>query len=592
VRESNRQRFVANEGAWRMAVSVAVVSGLFSLIVCVLLIANYLLIRATDPLNSPELLALRQQLVDAPATDDTLVQQIRALDLLARKAFFTSQAHLRYGGQLLLGGVVVLLIALKLAGRWRPKIPTPEGQIEATEYWGSIAQSKQFIAFAGAALVVASLLAAYLAASEIPLAPRQPGPNVESQAAVAEDAPPAADEVFPTWETMQKNWPSFRGPGGFGVAHYTTAPTDWDGASGRGIRWTAKAPLPGFGSPVVWDDRLFLSGATEDVREVYCYDADTGELVWQKALDPFPGTPPGPPKVSEDTGYAAPTMAVHGTRAFAIFANGDLACFDRDGRLLWGRGLGMPDNHYGHASSLIAYQNLLFVQYDHNTEAKLLALDVVTGEQAWVAAREKISWASPACVPTAFGFQLILNSESNVDAYDPPTGRLLWSEQCLDGEVAPSPAYASGIVFSANDYAVAAAIRLSGADGAVQSEVVWEWEDSLPDVSSPVGSDRHFYIATSMGEIVCLDVQTGAKVWTEEFDDGFYASPIVVGDRIYAADREGTTQIFTTGPAFERIGSPALHEPISATPAFLDGRIYVRTAEHLVCIERQDGQPS
>jgi outer membrane protein assembly factor BamB len=180
---------------------------------------------------------------------------------------------------------------------------------------------------------------------------------------------------------------------------------------------------------------------------------------------------------------------------------------------------------------------------------------------------------------------LILSSEDDVDAYDPRSGKLLWSEQCLGGEVAPSPSFGGSTIFVANEYAIASAIRLDTSGATTQTEVVWQWEESLPEVASPVATDEHCYIATSMGEIVCLDIETGDKVWTQEFDKGFYSSPILVGDRVYALDRDGTMQIFKTGPRFEMIGSPKLAEPTSATPAYLDSRIYIRTDDHIICIE-------
>ena len=576
IREEKRRRFESNESARRLATVVAVVSGLFCFIVSILLVAHCAQMRAMKPLDDPVLLQLRQQLADAAAQDEELVERIRALDLLARKAFFTSQAHLRMGGHLLLGGVVVLLISLRLSARWSAQPPVPADEDLSQEYWRSGGRAKELIAFAAVLLLIVSLLAAYLTPMRIPAVSPEQGDQAQAVA-------------FPDWETVRQNWPSFRGPGGYGVAYYTNAPTDWDGESGRNIRWKAEVPLPGFNSPVVWGDRLLLSGATKENREVYCYDTDTGDLVWKLHLANLPGTPEKAPNVGEDTGYAAPTLAVHGDRAFAIFANGDLVCCDLDGNQLWGFGLGTPDTHYGHSSSLIAHDNLLLVQYDDNSEARLMAFDVETGARAWIAPRKRISWSSPAYIHTPLGVQLILSSEEDVDAYDPRSGELLWSEQCLGGEVAPSPSFGGSTIFVANEYAIASAIRLDTSGATTQTEVVWQWDESLPEVASPVATDEHCYIATSMGEIVCLDIETGEKVWSQEFDKGFYSSPISVGDRVYAVDREGTMQIFKTGPRFELVGSPKLAEPTSATPAYLDGRIYLRTHDHIICIEETSG---
>jgi outer membrane protein assembly factor BamB len=577
---------------------VAFLSGAFLLIVCATLIVNYVQVRATDPLDNPALLNLREQFAESPGPDKDIIEQIRALDLLSRKAFFTSQEQLRTGGILLLCGAIVFLVSFRLAARWNPVPPSLQDKPGRPDYWRTMAQSKELITGVSVILALVALTAGYLTRYELPVL-SEPATLPDAQD-TAQTAPAPTDATpqeapatstkgdAPDWEAMQQQWPSFRGPGGFGVAYYTTAPMQWDGESGENIRWKVEAPAPGFNSPVVWDNRVFLSNATKEMREVFCYDTESGEQLWKQALPAFPGTPADPPKVSDDTGYAASTMAVHGDRAFAIFATGDLACYDIEGNLLWGKNVGVPDNHYGHSSSLIAYQDLLFVQLDDKANPRLLALDIATGEERWVAQREKISWASPSCIPTSFGMQIVLASELKADAYDPATGTLLWSEECLDGEVAPSPAFGADTVFVANEYAIATAIRITETDGEVQSEIAWEWEDALPEVSSPVASDEHCYIATSFGEIVCLDIKTGEETWLQEFMEGFYASLIRVGDRIYAIDLEGVTRIFRTGETFELIGEPELGEPTYATPAYLDKRIYVRTESHLLCIEDHD----
>jgi len=584
--DGRKPEFASNRAAWRLAAVAATVSGLFVLIVCISLITNYLTLIATQPLDNPELLRMRDELAAAPDTDEALIEQVRVLDLVSRKAFFTNQEHLRLGGELLLLGTAIFLIAVRLAARWNPKLPAPKETRGQLGYWESIAQARKLITGFAVILVVISLGAAWLTRNELhfPVMPTE-----TSQENLAETVSVPENESFPGWEAMQQQWPSFRGPGGFGVAYHTTAPIQWDGVSGEGIRWKVEAPATGFNSPVVWDKRIFLSGATEDERTVYCYDTESGELLWQSALPAFPGTPEKPPEVTEDTGYAASSMAAHGDRVFAIFANGDLACLSFEGELLWGRNLGVPDNHYGHASSLIAYEDLLFVQLDDKTNPRLLALDIFTGKERWAAQRSKISWASPVCIPAPSGAQLVLASERNADAYDPKTGGLLWTEECLDGEVAPSPAYGGGHVFVANEYAQAAAIRLNGTGAAATPEIVWEWDEALPDIASPVGSEDHFYIATPFGELVCLDISNGENVWTEEFDDGFQSSPVLAGDRIYALDQAGVMRIVRSGAAFELIGSPELGEPAYATPAFLDNRIYVRTERHLFCIEGNNG---
>jgi len=607
-REQRKRRFTPNEMIWMAAVGVAVVSGLFSLVVSILLIANYVQVQAITPLDNPELLKLRQQLAAAPEADKNseaasyrpaadLVDQIRTLDLLTRKAFFTSQAHLKMGGYLLLGGVAVLLAAWRTAARCRPRLPQPDVAPPSKWYWTSRARAGGLVASAGALWVVVALLAAFFTRLDFPRAGTLP-PAGPAQVTLAQNAENAT--TYPSWEVMQRNWPSFRGPGGYGLAYYTTAPTEWDAGTGKNIKWKTQVPLQGANSPVVWDQRLFLSGATESAREVYCFDTESGQLLWRRVLEKLPGTPDKPPKVGDETGYAAPSMIAHGDRVCAIFANGDLVCYDVEGNLKWGKNLGVPDNHYGHSSSLMAYQNLLFIQYDQNSNGKLLALDLAEGHEVWSVIRQKISWASPICVNTPFGLELVVNSEKNVDAYDPLTGQPVWELACLDGEVAPSPAYGGGMFFVANDNATATAIRFNtevascrpATDTNEQTprpEIAWQWDEALPDVASPVGSGQYFYVTTSRGQIVCLDSSTGKAAWGQDYDNGFYASPILVGDRIYAVDRRGTTYVFKTGPTYELIATSRLGEDVFATPAFMDGRIYFRTEKNLFCIANSNG---
>ena len=159
-------------------------------------------------------------------------------------------------------------------------------------------------------------------------------------------SPPSAEELL-------KNWPRFRGPLGSGVSAVPDMPTRWDAASGEGIAWKSPVPLPGNSSPIVWRDSVFLTGATEESREVYCFAAADGALRW-KWVVPADGEAAEPPEVSEDTGYAAPTMATDGLRVFAAFANGDFAAADLQGQQVWVRHFGPLKNAYGHASSLAA----------------------------------------------------------------------------------------------------------------------------------------------------------------------------------------------------------------------------------------------
>ena len=555
-----KKEFESNEFWWRLSWAVAVVAGFFSLVVFVLLLLNYLQVEAVDPVDNLLLTQMRQEYAALPQEDPALAQRIRDLDLLNRKAFFNSQGHLRTGAWLLLAGVSVFLIAFKNAMRWRRTRPVLETEPAADREFLARENARQYVLWAGVVLLALGLGTSLLTqralsgtTPETATAPAEAAPAEETVAAASptpEASAAAAAFTPPSWEEMQVNWPSFRGPGSNGVAHFTTAPVAWDIETGTGVRWKAEVPLPGYNSPVIWGDHLYVSGADETTRTVYCFNTEDGTLLWTQDVAGLPGEPAEAPKVSDDTGFAAPTLVAHGDRVCAIFANGDLVSFDREGNLMWGRNVGLPNNHYGHSSSLIAYGKLLFVQFDQKKDPKLLALDIATGEPVWTVQRTAISWASPVLAETPWGMQLLLNSESNIDAYEPLTGTLIWTLECLGGEVAPSPCYSNGMVFTANEYAIASGIQLSAVDGQVEAAIAWEFEDLLPEVSSPIGDGERFYFGTSFGTFVCLDAKTGEELWENEFDAGFFSSPVLAGDRIYNrrqrwrhAHRAGSTGI-------------------------------------------------
>jgi len=575
-----KREFEKNDFLARLFTAITVVSGLFSIVVFMLLLINYLQIERADPVDNLMLTKMRQEYAALPEKDEALAQRIRDLDLITRKAYFTTQTHLRTGAILLFIGVSVFMVSAKYSIRWRRTAPSTEGLPTADQEFLAFAESRQLIMWAGIGLLGAGLGTTVMTQSIV----ANGGMPVAVASEAPADAAPAAPA--PTWEAMEKNWPSFRGPGSGGTAFFKTAPTDWDLEANKGIRWKVAIPLPGANSPVIWDNKLFVSGADEKTREIYCFDVNDGKELWKQAIAGIAPEPATPLKVNEETGFAAPSLVVHGAQVFAIFANGDLVSLDMDGKQIWAINVGIPENHYGHSSSLLAYDKFLYVQLDQKKAPKLMALDIATGKQVWMAARKTISWASPILAQTAFGPQLILNSETTVDAYDPITGKLQWSQECLGGEVAPSPAYSNGVVFAANEYATGTAIQIEKTDTGSAPKVLWEFDELLPEVSSPVGDGERFYFGTAAGVLVCLDAKTGTKLWEQEFTDGFYSSPVLVGDRIYIADREGQMFIVKASSTYELIAQRSLGESTFATPAFMDGRIYLRTSGHLYCIEQ------
>jgi len=386
--------------------------------------------------------------------------------------------------------------------------------------------------------------------------------------------PQAAVMSAPSRDAIMRNWPNLRGPFGQGIAYNVTPPIDFDAAAGKNVRWKTPIPRPGASSPVVWEGRVFLTGADKSAREIYCFDAANGKMLWRQAAR----QPADVPKVSEEFGHAASTGATDGKLFFAIFSTGDLMAVDVMGAIAWTRALGTPKSSYGYASSLIAYKHL-FVQIDDSNSAVLYALDPATGKTVWQKKRAvRPSWASPIIAISGDRETVVLAENPTASAYDVHTGAVVCSTKCLGGEVAPSPAYARGTIIVANEHARLSAVSLAS------GTVAWSGEDDLPNVASPLATEDFVFTANSSGVVSCYAIGTGRKLWTHEFDDSFYPSPILAAGRIYAMDNGGTMHVFRASKAFVSIADSKLGEESVATPAFAGDTMFIRGKGNLYCV--------
>ena len=265
-----------------------------------------------------------------------------------------------------------------------------------------------------------------------------------------------------------------------------------------------------------------------------------------------------------------------------MFANGDMICLDMEGNRVWARNLGIPDNHYVHASSLIMLKDKIFIQYDTNKIRKLIGLNAATGQTAWETIRKgKISWASPILAEINGKYQVILSTDPMVAGYDAESGKELWSVNCMMGEVGPSPAFGSGLIFAANEYAKLVAID------PVKKAKVWESDEYLPEVASPVSANGLLFIATSYGVLACYDAKSGQKYWVKEDSPGFYSSPVIVDNKLYTFNTAGKMRVFEVAKTEKILGEGNAAEKVTTTPAFKDGRMYLRTPKFIYCIGKK-----
>ena len=608
----------------------ALVSGIFCGVVALLLILNFWHMKQHEPLESATIEALVKRLAQEPNNLE-LKEEIRSFDLLARKAYFISRWQVKTGTWLLLIGGIVLAISLKMYTDLRARIEQPEEVTE--ELLKARANSQYWLFLAGGLILGFALVAAYLsndylkeyrqmAAGEpavetggdvevIELFPAESTPGQTGADSLSGGEPATGEEiqagrqatgdgtgtevadpsggVLPATtraasgfnrEDFRKNHATFRGYMGLGVSYHRNIPESWNGPSGQNIKWKVALSKPGYNSPVLWEDKLFVSAGDNAARIVACYNRHTGQLIWEQAVKDIPGSPASMPRVTNDTGLAAPTMAVDGKRVYAIFATGDVVAFDMDGNKVWGRNLGVPNNHYGHSSSLQVWENKLVIQYDTNAKGRMLALSTATGETIWDVERPvNISWASPALIDVDGKIQIVTTSDPYVSGHDLETGAEVWKVEAMMGEVAPSIAFEDGLVFATNEYA-----RLIAVEPKPGAEFTWEDDEYLAEVASPVAHAGLLYVATSYGVLVCYDTKTGEKYWEKEFNDGFYSSPMIAEGKLYIIDRGGVTHIFKADKTGTLIAEPELGEPGDALPVFADGVLYLRTSKNLYCI--------
>jgi outer membrane protein assembly factor BamB len=561
---------------YHSAVATAVIGGVFSLIVLTLLVVNFFQTSVTLPKWEEQLQTLKDEIRGKP-DDQQLLSQIRQLDLQIRK-FRIRRLDFSYKGTFLLfGGVAVLLIGVKWAATYKKKMPMPQLRSDLQD------EQTRKAMFARLAVTIGAVVLGLGALSLVMIYDLQ---------FTIYDFQSSFDNRK---SEISKNWHRFRGPSGSGVSAYTNIPTSWNGKTGEGILWKTKVPLPGNNSPVVWDDRVFLSGADKSNQQVYCFDAFSGELLWSGDVTHV-SQDAKQAEVFEYTGFAASTVTTDGRRVYAIFPTGDVVCFDFEGRKIWQKNLGIPNSAYGYASSLEMYQNLLLIQYDQGGAkdglSKFLALDGFSGRVVWETKRPvDSSWTTPIIADLGDQYQLITVAVPWVIAYDPADGTEIWRAECISGDAAPSPIYAGGLVFVIEPDTRLIAIKPDGRGDVTKTHIAWKTERGGPNICSPVSNGKVVFILFSEGLIRCHKVTDGTLVWEKDLRENFQASPSIVGDKLYLLDEEGVMYIIEIGPEYKELAKCELYEKCSASPAFADGCIYIRGLENLYGIGLAANRP-
>ena len=594
--------------------NIAILSAIFIVTLSIMLVTNYFQIKDVTPLQT-EVVESLKQLNDSGVDVAGLQDQIRQLDLLARKAYFVRMDHLEAGLYILLGMFLAFILSLRYYFKDLKEIPAME--IDPVDDWLIKTNARRYVLVGASGLAALAVVFALLSMPGLKKAEGQADPAAgeltaeatESASSSSDESPaPAEAADAAEGETLaatpeatapaagpaengeaaqapaqapasNASYQGFRGNDSNGYSTAKNVPTKWNLADGSNILWKQSVPRSGHNSPVIVGNNVFFSGADDQARELYCYDLNTGEKRWTVSASGIPGSPKTMPKTSHGTGLAASTVVADGGHVCAIFATGDMICADTNGKLLWSKNVGVPDNHYGYASSLLLFRDMVIVQYDNQANPRVFALDLATGAEKWSKSRpEKITWSSPIIATVNNQPQLVLMGNPAITAYNPTNGEQLWRVECLTGEVGSSPCSANGVVFGASEYSKLVAIN--GADGSV----LWESTDYLPEVSSPVATKDNLYLATSYGVVAAFDAKTGELRKEHDLGVEFYSSPVIVGGKMYLFSNSGKMHIFSADNEFQLLDSFETGETTMSTPAFTDGKIVVRTESSIYCV--------
>jgi len=401
---------------------------------------------------------------------------------------------------------------------------------------------------------------------------------------------------------MADNWGHWRGPTGNGIALNAEPPTSWSAT--KNIKWKVEIPGRSSGSPVVWDDSVYVVSSVPTGKangrlpnldfKLFCFDRKNGKKLWEQTA--VTATP------HEDThatnGFASASPCTDGKHVYAHFGSRGLYCYTMDGKLVWKRddfGNMQTRLMFGEGSSPTIEGNKILVPWDHDGPSALYALDKLTGKTIWKTPRdEPTCWATPLVAEFAGKKQVIMNGQSFARSYDLETGKELWrcagqTERPVASAVADKDL---AFVGSGHKGSFLGAFRMDGTgDIKGTNKVAWSLDRDTPDIGSPIlSSGRIYFYKGKSGQLSCVDAATGKPYYMASRIPGVestYASPVAAGGYVFLTGRNGTTVVIKDANELSIIQTNSLGEPVDATPAPVGNELFVRGEKHLFCIAKQ-----
>ncbi len=383
------------------------------------------------------------------------------------------------------------------------------------------------------------------------------------------------------------DWPQFRGPNSDGHAVGPATPVEWSDT--KNVAWKASIPGLGWSSPVVVDGKVYLTTAVPRGEglslRVMALDTRTGKTIWDREVRAIEKVP----SIHTKNSHASPTPLVRDGSVFVHFgAQGMARLAAADGELQWTcLELDYPPLH-GNGGSPVLHDGKLVVVCDGSKDPFVAAIDAKTGKVAWrpprgVKARLTHSFVTPTIAVVDEKAQVMAPGPDHFAAYDLSSGKELWRVLAPGWSVVPQPAIGHGLVFYNHDYdhPELMAVKLGGQGDVTDSHVVWRIKRGAPSTPSPLLVGGELYFVSDDGIASCVNAKSGERHWMERLNGNYSASPTFANGRVLFLNETGLATWVKADKKFAMLGTNELPGRTFATPAFLDGAMYLRTDETL-----------
>lgn len=385
-----------------------------------------------------------------------------------------------------------------------------------------------------------------------------------------------------------ENWPGWRGPRGDGSSLEKNPPTHW--SREQNIVWRTEVPGEGHSSPIVWNDKLFLTAAVRDTqeRQLVCFDRQTGKVAWKQTVVRAPLE-----AKNNENSYASATPVTDGEKVYVTFLDGYevvVAAYDFSGKQVWSARPGTFKSQWGFSHSPVLFEDKVIVVCYSKGENFVVALKRSDGMQVWKTPAENPtqSYSPPLARVMAGRPQLVAPGNKGVTSYDPGTGKPIWNIVGLSDDSVISPVYneKADILLSCTSWPskVLVAIKPDGQGDVTQSKVIWKTSEGAPYVPSPISVGEWFFTSSYAGKAAhCYEAATGKILWKQPMDL-HHASPVSANGLVYFLNDAGVMHVVKAQGTYELVARNELGEKTYASPAISDGQMFLRSFKALYCI--------